>query len=98
VVDAVGQKNAAFRFSPWGTYLGASTSTFFVIILAAPTDMRFDDPKLTYTYLVSELHDRYPELAYLHVVEPRVDGSQTVEVPLRPPLSKRESPRFPRPS
>jgi NADPH2 dehydrogenase len=41
--------------------------------------MQFDHPKPTYTHLVTELRDRYPELAYLHVVEPRVDGSETVE-------------------
>ncbi|KAJ7649851.1 NADH:flavin oxidoreductase/NADH oxidase [Roridomyces roridus] len=64
VVNAVGQTKTAFRISPWGTYL----------------DMHFDDPKPTYTHLVTELRDRYPDLAYLHVVEPRVDGSTTVDV------------------
>ncbi|KAJ7869136.1 hypothetical protein B0H14DRAFT_2571988 [Mycena olivaceomarginata] len=52
---AVGQKKTALRLSPWGTYL----------------DMHFDHPKPTYTHLVTQLRDRYPELAYLHVVEPR---------------------------
>ncbi|KAJ7646470.1 hypothetical protein FB45DRAFT_1051163 [Roridomyces roridus] len=61
VVSAVGQKKTAFRISPWGTYL----------------DIHFDDPKPTDTHLVTELRDRYPDLAYLHVVEPRVDGSTT---------------------
>ncbi|KAJ7931718.1 hypothetical protein B0H13DRAFT_831706 [Mycena leptocephala] len=63
VVKAVGQKKTAMRISPWGTY----------------NDMHFDNPKPTYTHLITELRDRYPELAYLHVVEPRVDGSETVE-------------------
>ncbi|KAJ7266862.1 NADH:flavin oxidoreductase/NADH oxidase [Mycena haematopus] len=34
----------------------------------------------TYAHFVTQLRDRYPELAYLHVVEPRVDGSSTVDI------------------
>ncbi|KAJ6592032.1 hypothetical protein DFH09DRAFT_1244553 [Mycena vulgaris] len=64
VVKAVGQKKTAMRLSPWDTYL----------------DMHFDDPKPTYAHLVTQLCERYPELAYLHVAEPRADGSETVEV------------------
>ncbi|KAJ6581851.1 FMN-linked oxidoreductase [Mycena capillaripes] len=64
VVKAVGQKKTAIRVSPWGTY----------------NDMHFDHPKPTYTHLVTQLRDHYPELAYLHVVEPRVDGTETLEV------------------
>ncbi|KAJ6541606.1 NADH:flavin oxidoreductase/NADH oxidase [Mycena capillaripes] len=66
VVKAVGQKKTALRLSPWGTW----------------QDMEFNggDPKPTYTYLVTQLRDRYPELAYLHVVEPRVNGSDTLAV------------------
>jgi NADPH2 dehydrogenase len=64
VVKAVGQKRTAMRFSPWGTSL----------------DMYFADPKPTYTYLVTELRARYPDFAYLHVVEPRADGTHSVDV------------------
>ncbi|KAJ6520563.1 hypothetical protein C8R45DRAFT_64209 [Mycena sanguinolenta] len=66
VVKAVGQKKTALRVSPWGTV----------------QDMQFvnGDPKPTYTSLVTQLRDRFPDLAYLHVVEPRVDGSQTVDI------------------
>ncbi|KAJ6581839.1 NADH:flavin oxidoreductase/NADH oxidase [Mycena capillaripes] len=59
VVKAVGQKKTGFRISPWGTF----------------QDMHFDHPKPTFSYLVTQLRDRYPELVYLHVVEPRVDGN-----------------------
>ncbi|KAJ7439989.1 hypothetical protein FB451DRAFT_144035 [Mycena latifolia] len=59
VVGAIGQKRTAFRISPWGTYL----------------DMQFDHPKPTSAHLVTQLRDRYPELAYLHIVEPRADGN-----------------------
>lgn len=35
--------------------------------------MRMSDPKPTFSYFVSSLASNYPDLAYLHVVEPRVD-------------------------
>ncbi|KAF7360493.1 putative inactive dehydrogenase EasA [Mycena venus] len=54
VVKAVGQKKTGLRISPWGTY----------------NDMYFEHPKPTYAHLITQLRDRYPELAYLHVVEP----------------------------
>ncbi|KAJ7760113.1 hypothetical protein DFH07DRAFT_816899 [Mycena maculata] len=64
VVKAVGQKKTAMRISPWGTW----------------QNMHFADPKPTYAYLATALRDRYPDFAYLHVVEPRADGLETVEV------------------
>ncbi|KAJ7639472.1 hypothetical protein FB45DRAFT_905697 [Roridomyces roridus] len=64
VVNAVGETKTGFRISPWGTFL----------------DMHFDEPKPTYAHLVTELRDRFPDLAYLSVVEPRVDGIITVDV------------------
>ena len=33
------------------------------------------DPKPTFSYLVSELARRHPNFAYVHLVEPRVQGS-----------------------
>jgi NADPH2 dehydrogenase len=36
--------------------------------------MRMADPIPTYTYLVQQIKARHPSLAYLHLVEPRVDG------------------------
>ncbi|KAJ7656276.1 hypothetical protein DFH06DRAFT_1473537 [Mycena polygramma] len=66
VVNTVGQKKTAIRISPW---------------VIAFNDMHFDRPrKPTFVYLVTELRDRYPELAYLHVIEPRVDGVETLKV------------------
>ncbi|KAJ7608659.1 hypothetical protein FB45DRAFT_1010742 [Roridomyces roridus] len=68
IVRAIGQKKTAFRISPWGTF----------------NDMSYADPagpKPTFTHLVTELRTRYPDLAYLHIVEPRADGGETVDVP-----------------
>ncbi|KAJ7052297.1 hypothetical protein C8F01DRAFT_1212533 [Mycena amicta] len=63
VVKAVGQKKTGFRVSPWSTF----------------QDMYTADPKPTYSHLITQLRDRYPELAYLHIVEPRADGDDTSE-------------------
>ncbi|CDO72487.1 hypothetical protein BN946_scf184980.g28 [Trametes cinnabarina] len=60
VVAAIGQSKAAIRLSPWSVY----------------QDMRMDDPKPTFTYLVEQFKQRYPHLAYLHVVTPNAPGNQ----------------------
>jgi hypothetical protein len=36
--------------------------------------MRIEDPKTTLAYLVSQAKERFPDLAYLHAVEPRIAG------------------------
>jgi NADPH2 dehydrogenase len=38
------------------------------------------DPKPTFAYLVSQIVARHPDLAYIHLVEPRVDASSTRKV------------------
>ncbi|KAJ7052277.1 hypothetical protein C8F01DRAFT_1221986 [Mycena amicta] len=59
IVKAVGQSKTGVRFSPWGTY----------------QDMYMEDPRPTYSYVVTQLRDCFPDLAYLHVVEPRADAN-----------------------
>ncbi|CAL1694337.1 unnamed protein product [Somion occarium] len=59
VVKAVGQKKVGIRLSSWGTY----------------GDMRMKDPIPTFKYYVSRIKELYPELAYIHVVEPRVSSN-----------------------
>ncbi|KAJ8522236.1 hypothetical protein ONZ45_g1185 [Pleurotus djamor] len=56
VTKEIGQDRTAIRFSPWST----------------AQEMRMEDPKPTFSYLVSQLRDKFPDLAYLHVAEPRV--------------------------
>ncbi|KAI0744501.1 NADH:flavin oxidoreductase/NADH oxidase [Earliella scabrosa] len=58
VTEAVGESKVGFRISPWSTF----------------QDMRMEDPVLTFTYLVSQVLQRHPNMAYLHVVEPGVAG------------------------
>ncbi|KIY67829.1 NADH:flavin oxidoreductase/NADH oxidase [Cylindrobasidium torrendii FP15055 ss-10] len=63
VVDTVGADRTAIRLSPWSPF----------------QDMKMADPKPTFSYLVGQLAQRHPTLAYLHVVEPRIDGNDDVE-------------------
>ncbi|TCD64956.1 hypothetical protein EIP91_003414 [Steccherinum ochraceum] len=59
VVKVVGADRAAIRFSPWGFYGG----------------MRMPDPKHQFSYMVQKLAENHPDLAYIHVVEPRISGA-----------------------
>ncbi|KAJ3486693.1 hypothetical protein NLI96_g4051 [Meripilus lineatus] len=64
IVNALGtEQKVAIRLSPWEIY----------------QDMRMKDPMPTFRYLVSEIARRYPNLAYLHVTEPRVTGDHDRE-------------------
>ena len=38
------------------------------------TEIRLDDPIPQYTYLVNKIVELYPDLAYIHVTEPRIAG------------------------
>ena len=42
--------------------------------------MRMDDPKPTFSHFVSEIAKRHPDFAFVHVVEPRVQGNMDREV------------------
>ncbi|THV03538.1 NADH:flavin oxidoreductase/NADH oxidase [Dendrothele bispora CBS 962.96] len=63
VVKEVGQERVGVRLSPWSTF----------------QDMRMKDPKPTFTYIVKKLKELYPNLGYLHVIEPGVVGNTTVD-------------------
>ncbi|KAF8066539.1 hypothetical protein FPV67DRAFT_1670034 [Lyophyllum atratum] len=67
VVDAVakrvGARKTAIRFSPWTTVQG----------------MGMTDPKPTFSYVVQQLRARIPDLSYIHVIEPRVNGTSTLK-------------------
>ncbi|EMD36298.1 hypothetical protein CERSUDRAFT_52036 [Gelatoporia subvermispora B] len=60
VVKVVGEKRVAIRLSPWGEFQG----------------MRMDDPVPTFSYLVEQLAIRFPDLSYIHVIEPRTTGDR----------------------
>jgi len=51
-------------------------------LLTTLSDMRMQDPVPQFTYFVAQLRERHPDLAYLHLVEPRVSGNVDREVQL----------------
>ncbi|KAF8057172.1 hypothetical protein FPV67DRAFT_582237 [Lyophyllum atratum] len=59
VVSAVGAKRTAIRLSPWSPF----------------QSMAMKDPIPQFSHFVSTLKWNHPDLAYLHVVEPRIDGN-----------------------
>ncbi|KAI0065577.1 NADH:flavin oxidoreductase/NADH oxidase [Artomyces pyxidatus] len=61
VVAAVGAARTAVRISPWSRY----------------QNMRMPDPIPTFSAFVERIRDAHPGLAFLHVVEPRIDGAET---------------------
>ena len=58
VTDAVGQQAIGVRFSPYSEFQG----------------MREDQPLKTFVPLVQRVLERFPRLAYIHLVEPRMNG------------------------
>jgi len=56
VTRAVGAERTGIRFSPWGQF----------------NEMRMENPKPQFQYIVEQLAKRHPDLAYVHAVEPRV--------------------------
>jgi NADPH2 dehydrogenase len=85
VVDAVtkvvGPDRTGIRFSPWSEYQGGSHifSIYAITNSHSRLDMREPHPEETFAYLVSRLKDCYPDLAYIHVVEPRIQGDDNAE-------------------
>ncbi|KAI0354205.1 NADH:flavin oxidoreductase/NADH oxidase [Trametes cingulata] len=63
VTKAVGEKKTGIRISPWSTF----------------QDMRMEDPVPTFTYLVSKIAQDFPDLAFIHMVEPGVGGGSDIE-------------------
>ncbi|KAF8890992.1 hypothetical protein BD779DRAFT_1799320 [Infundibulicybe gibba] len=58
VVDAVGADRTGLRLSPWSSF----------------QDMGMSDPLPQFTHLISTLARTHTDLAYIHLVEPRVAG------------------------
>ena len=41
--------------------------------------MKMDDPKPTFSYIVSEIKKAHPTLSYIHVMEPRAESQDILE-------------------
>ncbi|KAJ6552264.1 NADH:flavin oxidoreductase/NADH oxidase [Mycena vulgaris] len=62
VAEVVGEDRTAIRFSPWSPLGG----------------MGMANPIPTFSHIVSEIKRLYPKLAYIHLIEPRISGSESV--------------------
>ena len=64
----------AFDYRP--SRLSRVSCSTVIVYIAETLDMRMSDPDIieTFTYLVTELKNRHPNMAYLHAGEPRVGG------------------------
>ena len=60
VVAAVGETKAAIRLGPWSRY----------------QEMRMADPVPQFSYLVEQLKERFPSLAYIHVIDARCPDNE----------------------
>jgi NADPH2 dehydrogenase len=58
VVETIGAEKTSVRISPWSRF----------------QDMGMEDPLPTFTTFIERIRDVHPNFAYIHVVEPRVDG------------------------
>ncbi|KAE9405238.1 NADH:flavin oxidoreductase/NADH oxidase [Gymnopus androsaceus JB14] len=63
VVQAIGAERTGIRLSPWATIQG----------------MGMDDPRPTFTYLAQQIKHLHPSLAYIHVIQPRINGNFDVD-------------------
>lgn len=74
VVEAVGAERTAVRISPWCPWQGHLTilmSTGILLTLTIP-DMCKQDPTPQFSHFVSKLKSSHPNLAFLHIIEPRI--------------------------
>ncbi|KAJ6569840.1 hypothetical protein DFH09DRAFT_1154901 [Mycena vulgaris] len=62
VAEVVGEDRTAIRFSPWSPLGG----------------MGMTNPIPTFSHIVSEIKRLHPKLAYIHLIEPRISGSESV--------------------
>ncbi|KAI9459883.1 hypothetical protein BJY52DRAFT_1118575 [Lactarius psammicola] len=62
IVKSIGAERTAVRISPWSPFLG----------------MGMKDPLPTFTKFVERIRDEHPNLAYIHVIEPRASGNAGV--------------------
>jgi NADPH2 dehydrogenase len=77
VAQAVGADRTGIRLSPWSTFQGPSPAPSHSLTRRLPSpreDMRMKEPIPQFAHLVGALRDAHPDLAYVHLVEPRTTG------------------------
>lgn len=66
ISDAIGQDRTAIRYSPFSMGHGMR--------------MPLPDLKAQFTHIIKSIRDQFPRLAYLHMVEPRIQGINDMEL------------------
>jgi NADPH2 dehydrogenase len=85
IVETIGAERTAVRVSPWSKFQGEAPNDMHFSVLPPGTprllinaafilDMGMKDPLPTFTTLIKCIRDAHPNFAYVHAVEPRVDG------------------------
>ncbi len=79
VVETVGVERTAVRISPWSPFEGEERpSRGASRALICFIGMGMKDPLPTFTTFIERIRDEHPNLAYLHVIEPRASGDTGV--------------------
>ncbi|BGP16888.1 hypothetical protein JCM10213_007333 [Rhodosporidiobolus nylandii] len=66
VCEAVGEERVGLRLSPYSPFQGMKMD-------------KIEDIKETFSYVVNQLVLKHPKMAYIHAVESRIAGNETVE-------------------
>lgn len=81
IVAAVGPERTSIRLSPFNTFNGKSylqhLRDLVMTFLLLRIDMGMADPLPQFAHFVTALKERHPNLAYLHLIEPRATGDQS---------------------
>lgn len=84
VVGAVGTaKKVGIRLSPWSPFNGKKPifpEVAFFSDIDLQTGMSMQDPVPQFSHFVTALKQEFPGLAYIHVVEARIAGGETIDV------------------
>ena len=82
VVETIGAERTAVRVSPWSNFQGEDYHSLIASrdSNTASLGMGMKDPLPTFATLIERVRDTHPNFAYVHVVEPRVDGINVADL------------------
>ena len=78
ISDAIGEDKTSIRLSPFGGFQVKTKSTYCNVYFHEFScdyfqGMKDDTPYETWGYFIEQLQQKHPNLAYIHMVEPRTD-------------------------
>ena len=82
-IRAVGASKVGIRLCPWETFNGMFECHLHLYLnIKITVETRLQNPVPQYAYFVKQIVDRYPDLAYVHVTEPRLSGNWEIHDPV----------------